>query len=141
MIGYPKDFKPRSESIQNSQGKNFNINSSVVGTGSSASEESMFYQLTKDQYAKVLGLIGEKHSNEEASVNANMAGTCLFNVCNSTFNSNKWIVDSGANQHMIASESLSYDTVDVSKLNLLVSHPNGTSAKIEKIGNLNISNS
>ena len=42
---------------------------------------------------------------------------------------------------MIASESLLHDTVDVSKLDLLVCHPNGTSAKIEKIGNMNLSNS
>ncbi|XP_052620925.1 uncharacterized protein LOC128126829 [Lactuca sativa] len=42
---------------------------------------------------------------------------------------------------MIASESLLHDTVDLSKLDLLVCHPNGTSAKIEKIGNMNLSNS
>lgn len=141
LIGYPKDFKPRSDTNQKNQVKNFNVNSSIIASGSSEPGESEFHQLTKDQYAKFLSLIGEKQCNEEASVNANMAGTCLFNVCNSTFNSNKWIVDSGVNRHMIASESLLYDTVDVSKLNLLVSHPNGTSAKIEKIGNLNISNS
>ena len=42
---------------------------------------------------------------------------------------------------MIASEALLHDTMDVSKLNLLVSNPNRTKAKIEKIRNLNISNS
>lgn len=46
--------------------------------------------------------------------------------------SKKWIVDSGANQHTIASKSSLHDTVGVSKLDLLVSHPDGTSAKIEK---------
>ena len=53
----------------------------------------------------------------------------------------RWVVDSGANQHMIASESLLCESVDVSKLNLRVGHPNGTSAPISKIGNLQLSNS
>ena len=70
-----------------------------------------------------------------------MAGTCLFQGFNSSVNFQKWIMDSGANQHMIASESFLHDTVDVAKLDLLVSHPNGTSTKIEKIGNTNLSNS
>lgn len=42
---------------------------------------------------------------------------------------------------MIDSESLLYDPVDVSKLNLRVSRPNGSSAQINKIGNLQLSDS
>ncbi|XP_023734895.1 uncharacterized protein LOC111882761 [Lactuca sativa] len=102
--------------------------------------DSEFHQLTKEQYIKFLQLINDKQICEEAPA-SDMAGTCLFQDFNSSFDCQKWIVDSGANQHMIASESFFHDTVDVSKLNLLVSHPNGTSAKIEKIGNMNISNS
>lgn len=63
--------------------------------------------------------------------------------CNSFVNSDchKWVFDSRANQNMIASESLLHDHVDVSKLNLRVTHPNGSSAQINKIGNLQLSNS
>ena len=67
--------------------------------------------------------------------------------CNSTlysnndYNNKKWVVDSGANQHMIASESLLQNSIDVSKLNLRVGHPNDTSAPISKIGNMQLSNS
>ena len=103
--------------------------------------DSEFHQLNKEQYIKFLQLINDKQVNEEASASANMVGTCLFQAFNSSINCQKWIVDSGANQHMIASKSLLHDTMDVSKLNLLVSHPNRTSTKIEKIGNMNIFNS
>ncbi|XP_023733981.1 uncharacterized protein LOC111881823 [Lactuca sativa] len=63
--------------------------------------------------------------------------------CNSFVNSDcqKWVVDSGANQHMTTFESLLRDHVDVSKLNPRVSHPNGSSAQINKVGNLQLSNS
>lgn len=71
-------------------------------------------------------------------MNVNMAGIRCNNVC---LKDKKWIVDSGASQHMSASGSQLVDLVDVSKLNLMVDHPNGTSAKINKIGNMNFSNS
>lgn len=40
---------------------------------------------------------------------------------------------------MATVESFLCGTVDVSKLNLLVNHPNGSSAKVDKIGNLQVS--
>ncbi|XP_052627603.1 uncharacterized protein LOC128134170 [Lactuca sativa] len=149
LIGYPKDFKSRSETNnQNNFVKIFSANSTTASSGSTGTNnfsdsigDSEFHQPTKDQYVKLLQLIGDRQVNEEASASANMAGTCLFKAFNTSVNSKKWIVDSGANQHMIASESLLHDTVDVSKLELLVSHPNGTSAKIDKIGNMNLSSS
>jgi len=84
---------------------------------------------------------------EESSVSTNMAGFSFnaFVSCNSLLNcksdSEKWVVDSGANQHMTAQESLLRDTVDVSNLNLRVNHPNGSSARINKIGNMQLSGS
>ncbi|XP_052626898.1 uncharacterized protein LOC128133479 [Lactuca sativa] len=149
LIGYPKDFKSRNESSnQNGFNKNVSANSSTITSGNAlpsstpdSSRDSEFHQLTKEQYFKFLQLIGDRQLNEETSASVNMVGTCLFQAFNSSVSPLKWIVDSGANQHMIASESLLHDTVDVSKLDLLVSHPNGTSAKIEKIGNMNLSNS
>jgi hypothetical protein len=49
-----------------------------------------------------------------------------------------WIVDSGANQHMITNYEHVFNSLDVSDLNLSVKHPNGTHAQIMKIGNLKI---
>lgn len=62
-------------------------------------------------------------------------------VCNSFVNFQSWVVDSGANQHMTASESLLHDNVDVLNLNLKVCHPNGSTAQINKIGNMQLSDS
>ena len=97
------------------------------------------HYLTNEQYAMFLNLIGEsKQALHETSINANMAGIS----CNSflSTNCNKWVVDSRASQHMISFESDLQDFVDVSKLNLRVSHPNGSSAQINKIGNMQLSN-
>lgn len=49
-------------------------------------------------------------------------------------------MDSTANQHMTSSGYNLNDLVNVSNLNLRVNHPNGSTAKIYKIGNLNLSN-
>ena len=49
-------------------------------------------------------------------------------------NNIEWIIDSGANQHFTTSDTNLSDVVDISDLNLKVDHPNGSSAKILKIG-------
>ncbi|GKD51335.1 ribonuclease H-like domain-containing protein [Tanacetum coccineum] len=51
-----------------------------------------------------------------------------------------WIVDSGANQHMIVSAKFLVNVVDISNLGLTVGNPNGTQALITKIGDLKINN-
>nr|KAJ0191767.1 hypothetical protein LSAT_V11C800422600 [Lactuca sativa] len=146
LIGYPKDFTPRSDN--NNQNKSFSVNSSSVESNSKTSASSEFvpsngaHLLTDEQYSKFLHLISEHSHNEDVSATSNMAGMSLFQCCNSFVSPNRsqsWIVDSGANQHMIASESHLQDVIDVSKLNLLVKHPNGSSAPINKIGNLHLS--
>lgn len=50
------------------------------------------------------------------------------------------IIDSGATQHMTGLNSNLKNTFDVSDLNMTVGYPNGTLAKITKIGNLKLSN-
>lgn len=50
--------------------------------------------------------------------------------CNSSlFNNRKWIVDFGANHQMIKNDFRLDNVVDVSKLNLRVDHPYGSSTK------------
>nr|GEW25857.1 ribonuclease H-like domain-containing protein [Tanacetum cinerariifolium] len=51
-----------------------------------------------------------------------------------------WIIDSGANQHMINDTKNMVNLIDVSSLNLTVGHPNRTIAKITHVGNLKHNN-
>ncbi|XP_023737486.1 uncharacterized protein LOC111885459 [Lactuca sativa] len=94
----------------------------------------------KTAFSLFLSLIGDnKQGLDDTSVNANMAGIS----CNSFIDNkcSKWVVDSGASQHMISPESHLQDSNDVSRLNIRVSHPNGSSAQINKIGNMQLSSS
>ncbi|XP_071688656.1 uncharacterized protein [Rutidosis leptorrhynchoides] len=152
IIGYPPSFKRRTSNNQNvnSENKSF-ANHSV--TNKEESSVSAPASLTNDQLLKLLSLINENPTPVDA--NANMAGN--FMNCNTLFNTNfqqffnshinenfknknqGWIIDSGANQHMTVSENDLTDLIDISNLNLTVGHPNGTQAKVIKVGNLKLS--
>ncbi|XP_071727546.1 uncharacterized protein [Rutidosis leptorrhynchoides] len=79
-------------------------------------------QLTSDQIMKLLNLVNEKPVYNQ--VESNMLG---------------WIIDSGANQHMVSNSQNLNEVIDVSDLNLTVNHPNGTVAKILQMENLRLS--
>ncbi|GJU27889.1 ribonuclease H-like domain-containing protein [Tanacetum coccineum] len=51
-----------------------------------------------------------------------------------------WIIDSGANQHITSSTNNMTNVIDILELNITVGHPNGTTAKIRKVGNLKLTN-
>ncbi|GJY27904.1 hypothetical protein Tco_0403671 [Tanacetum coccineum] len=51
-----------------------------------------------------------------------------------------WIIDSGANQHIINSTKNMTNVVDIFELNIIVGHPNRTIAKINHVGNLKLTN-
>lgn len=68
-----------------------------------------------------------------------MVGISFNSFLNTKFS--KWVIDSGVSQHMNGYESFLHDYVDVSKLNLRASHPIGSSTEINKIRNLQLSNS
>lgn len=145
LIGYPKEYKPKSDF--NNTNINFSGNTTSFNNSecvnnyvsSDTSKSSDCHFLTSEQYNQFIRLDNENQRMEDGYVivNANVAGI----ACNSFFNFQSWVVDSGANQHMTASESLLHDTVDVSNLNLIVCHPNGSTAQINKIGNMQLSNS
>ena len=82
--------------------------------------------MIEDQLQKLLSLLDKPNVVE--GVSANMAGLHFF----SNF---AWIIDSGATQHMTSTVSNLSDIVDISYLSLKVKHPNGSFAKINKIGN------
>ncbi|GKE06170.1 hypothetical protein Tco_1398188, partial [Tanacetum coccineum] len=86
----------------------------------SASTSSGF---TFEQMQKLLNLI---NNNPSSSIHANMAGRASF------FN--------GANQHLTVSTVGMFNVVDITSLNITVSHPNGTLATISHVGNLRLTN-
>ncbi|KAJ0799264.1 putative RNA-directed DNA polymerase [Helianthus annuus] len=68
-----------------------------------------------EQVAKLLSLVNEKTSSDAQPSNMG-----------------------GANQHMVKTDLNMFDSVDVSEFDLFVSHPNGTKAKVSKIGNIKL---
>ncbi|XP_071729147.1 uncharacterized protein [Rutidosis leptorrhynchoides] len=151
VIGYPNNLKKKGFGSSN----NFRGNSSKTHNENSESSSSTPISLSNDQIMKLLSLLDDKGGVKPGI--SNMSGN--FENFNVFFNTNfdifyknnmisdnidnihyGWIIDSGANQHMTNSTKNFVSYTDVSDLNLTVSHPNGTKAKVNTIGNLRISN-
>lgn len=137
LVGYPKDFKGKTESQVSNKSFSSTVNPSDLSKsdGLQNSSSGSSFGFTSDQVSKLLSLINEKQRCDE--VVANMAGLYENNI----FRNSKWVVDSGANQHMTSSELELFSVVDISDLKLKVDHPNGSSAPITKSGNLILSKS
>ena len=86
--------------------------------------------LTSDQYKKLLTLLAKE---ESTSLSANLAGTAL------TCFSFKWIIDSGASNHICTSLSLFSSYMAVTK-NIFVQLPDGSQARVTHIGTVCCSN-
>ncbi|KAJ0771859.1 putative retrotransposon gag domain, retrotransposon Copia-like protein [Helianthus annuus] len=133
IIGYPPGFKKKPNNVSG-KGKS---NAAV----SSSSSQSSGLPFTAEQIAKLLSLVGEKTSVDSPGVGGE---SCFFNnsvSCSSSllFGSvYSWIVDSGASQHMVNNDKDMFNVVDVSEFDIKVGHPNGTSIKVLKIGNIKL---
>ncbi|XP_071704157.1 uncharacterized protein [Rutidosis leptorrhynchoides] len=154
IIGYPPWYK-RKPFNQFAPKFVANTNNSVSNKCVSNSE-SYSFPFSEEQIQKIMSLISndKEPANE---VNTAMAGgfyyfNTYFNenitkfFCSNLINKplthiNNWIVDSGANQHMVCFEHNLIEKVDVSKFNITVGHPNGTKAKIQKVGKYQLNNS
>ena len=104
-----------------------NDKSDLSSSNNDPSNNNSFCFLT-DQVTKLLSLISDKQGFNPVT---NMAGLNLSFLHKNV----EWVVDSGANQHYTKSDDCLDSVVDISDLNLRVDHPNGSSAKILKIGN------
>ncbi|XP_021991941.2 uncharacterized protein LOC110888738 [Helianthus annuus] len=140
LVGYPPEFKKKSGG---QVGKYFSNNKSNVSSVPSVSPFS------SEQVAKLLSLVGEKTSSDPQSSNMGGESSYVFNslgsfvCCSSLINFGfdyNWIVDSGANQHMVKTDKDMFDCIDVSEYDLTVSHPNGTKAKVSKTGSIKLAN-
>ncbi|XP_071741035.1 uncharacterized protein [Rutidosis leptorrhynchoides] len=114
VVGYPPNFKRRSFN-QQTNSKSYNVVSEGNATTSSTSTSNV--SITNEQLSRLLCLLDDKKIG--SSTVSNMS-------------------DSGANQHMTSNEENLEKVVDVKDLNLTVNHPNGTKAKISKIGDLRL---
>ncbi|GJX64295.1 ribonuclease H-like domain-containing protein [Tanacetum coccineum] len=144
LIGYPPNYKKPG----NQNANKYTVNNVVSDPTPSTAPVVSF---SNEQMLKLLSLIDDK---SVSSSFANMAGTFFngsvkFNMNFEKYFNGKsnfisgnisvgWVVDSGANQHMTMSAKFLINVVDVSNLGLTVGHPNGTKAKIVKIGDLKL---
>ncbi|XP_071687186.1 uncharacterized protein [Rutidosis leptorrhynchoides] len=136
IVGYPNNFK---KSFNGNTNRSFIANNyvsscpsssdSIVGssypTPSSSTSSPSPLSFSNEQMMKLLSILNEKS----------------FPVSDSVTNMSGWIIDSGASQHMTVSEKSLFNIVDVSDLNLHVTHPNGTKAKVNKVGDLKLNKS
>ncbi|KAJ0786024.1 putative RNA-directed DNA polymerase [Helianthus annuus] len=147
VIGYPPGFKRRTNNNNNQSFRNnFNNNKSSNTTiSSSASVGNSGLPFTSEQIAKLLSLVGGKNGTDPQSSNMGGESVCVNNFvsCSSYvgFSSNiLWVIDSRANQHMVNDDKELFNIIDVSEFDLKVTHPNGTSVKVMKIGHLKLIN-
>ncbi|XP_071693195.1 uncharacterized protein [Rutidosis leptorrhynchoides] len=151
VVGYPNYLRKKGFGSNN----NFKGNASKANNDIPRSSSSTPISLSNEQIMRLLSLLDDNGGVKPGV--SNMAGNfenynVFFNSQFDIFYKNNmisdnvesihygWIIDFGANQHMTNSINNFVSHTDVSDLNLTVSHPNGTKAKVSKIGNLKISN-
>ncbi|MFS7950553.1 putative RNA-directed DNA polymerase [Helianthus anomalus] len=134
IIGYPPGMKKRTgQFVKN----NVSNKSNVVGSSSSGGS----LPFTSEQISKLLSLVDGKAESDQSRMN--VGGQSNFISCSAVSSlccSYNWIVDSGATQHMIKTDKDLFNCIDMSEFDLKVCHPNGTSVKVVKIGDLKLLN-
>ncbi|GJY97852.1 ribonuclease H-like domain-containing protein [Tanacetum coccineum] len=147
LIGYPYGYNKNPGPKKNGYNKTINAN-----CASTSNDNGTSLSFTNEQIVKLMNLINEVpfetgQANMEgrgAFFNNNVFFNINFKIF---FNSNSvickitigWIIYSRANQHMTISTINMFGIIDITDLNLIVGHPNGTLAKIKYVGNLRLS--
>ncbi|XP_021980336.1 uncharacterized protein LOC110876473 [Helianthus annuus] len=154
LVGYPSWIKTKPGGNKGNKVSN-NVTADTTDTTPAMSS------LSNDQIAQLLSLLNDKPKGDPQS--SGFAGMCVNPVCLNSFvnlsakpicdfkpvfcfsnfiNDGKkvgWIVDSGANQHMVMTDECLINQKDVTEFNIKVKHPNGTSALVTKIGDIKLS--
>ncbi|KAK1425214.1 hypothetical protein QVD17_20561 [Tagetes erecta] len=146
IIGYPPNYK-KKPNLQRAQARS---NATCDSSISNQTPNTTSQPFTAEQIARIMSLISDNTSNSSSTDMTGSYNTFTLDIkLNDMFCSNintdlngseLWIVDSGANQHMVTNDSNIINGLDVTEYNLTVGHPNGTRAQIKKIGNLKINN-
>ncbi|GJS58260.1 putative RNA-directed DNA polymerase [Tanacetum coccineum] len=122
LVGYPLGFK-RSNTGQNNSN---NAASNDIKTNHSKSAPNT---LTSDQYQRLMALLSD--TSNASKTHASVAGTFMIN---------NTIIDSEASQHITFCYDFLFDIMDVTELNLTVSHLNGTLEHVKQIGSYKLGN-
>ncbi|GJZ33298.1 putative RNA-directed DNA polymerase [Tanacetum coccineum] len=139
IVGYLDHIKKKWANQKSTNTHSSNNASIEVPTSTSTTSPSSGASLLAEQVQQLISLLNNsKNSN---NVHAHMGGTYFCgNTSFKIYKTNKgWIIDSGANQHMVTSEDKLENIMDISDLKLQIDHPNGTTAYIQKVGNLRLS--
>ncbi|GKE51230.1 ribonuclease H-like domain-containing protein [Tanacetum coccineum] len=135
IVGYPHHIKKKWAN-QKASSNNASVE---VPTSTTTTSPCSAPSLSAEQIHQLLNLLNSSKNSKNA--HAHMGGTYICG--NTTFRIHKtnkgWIIDSGANQHMVTSEEKLENIMDISDLKLQIDHPNGTTAYIKKVGNLRLS--
>ncbi|GKC50093.1 hypothetical protein Tco_1072838 [Tanacetum coccineum] len=119
---------------KNSHAKNPNIACTNPSCGLTEVPTSAVPSLTIDQIQQLIKMLNSK---PKSNIHANMAGSLYCSnskTCFKVYKTDKgWIIDSGANQHMVTSLDKLENVVDISDLNLQIDHPNRTTTFIKKL--------
>ncbi|KAI3730698.1 hypothetical protein L1987_61872 [Smallanthus sonchifolius] len=145
LVGFPQGYKFKAGQGSNQVNKNGVSNN----TSNSASASIPTTPLSSDQITKLLSLLNERTVEDPqgsnvggtilSSFSANCFSKCVYGISSESNSvASGWVIDSGANQHMIMSDKNLLNQIDVSDFNITVKHPNGTNAKVTKIGCLKI---
>lgn len=129
--GYPNKNKPNTNKKYVAAAKN--------GEDSELSVEGNPFGLSSEQFSNLLSFLEKRDnstgnkSEEESTIN--LAGThCLI----SSINNSKWIVDSGATDHICNNLSLLINIKDLTDSKHNITIPDGSKHKITKIGDVQL---
>ncbi|XP_071739803.1 uncharacterized protein [Rutidosis leptorrhynchoides] len=152
IVGFPPGWVKRAGNSQNFNKSAMSNGTFVENKPGNLKSENM--GLSNEQMMKLIKLINDKSGS--GNVQANAAGTLFYfshkfnenfknffksNVSECDLNNDPgWIIDSGASQHMTGSLKSLKNVFAVSKLGMIVGHPNGTVAQITKVGDLQLTN-
>ncbi|XP_073271469.1 uncharacterized protein [Primulina huaijiensis] len=150
LNGYPpghKLYKPQQgKSYSKKFGKEFQKSKKVqreanlVEEGFSETPQSSTpigaQNFTAAQYAEILKLLGNSNLQSATQPVVNMAG----NNSNLLHVSHAWIVDTGANEHVVGDISLLQNSMSIADSTKSVRMPNGSQTYISKIGTVPITN-
>ncbi|XP_071740831.1 uncharacterized protein [Rutidosis leptorrhynchoides] len=138
IVGYPNDFK---KPLNGNTNKSFNANNSVSSCPSASASDSIVGSSSSTPSSSTSAASPLSLSNEQMMKHLSILNERSSPISESVNNTSGWIIDSGASQHMTVSEKGLFNIVDVSDLNLHVTHPNGTKARVNKVGDLKLNKS
>ena len=128
LHGYPPNYK-------NDRGPRTAANVHAEGTESTTNLDTKNLGFTEAQYSQLLQLLGKNQNDEELAGNTNPKSAFVAGkICLATLATSKWIVDSGATDHMCHDLSMFSPGSNIQKSDISVTIPNGKQVLVSQIG-------